>query len=41
MKNMLYHISTYKSPGSAVIAKSGKRFDNKDYRRSMEIPGPG
>lgn len=35
-------ISRYKSPGSAVISKSGRsRFDNKEIRRSMEIPGPG
>jgi hypothetical protein len=33
--------SKYRSSGGVVISKSGKRFDNRDMRRSMEIPGPG
>ena len=36
-----YAVSKYRSGGRAVISKSGKRFDNREYRRSMEIPGPG
>ena len=34
-------ISRYKSPGTAVISKESKRFDNSALKRSMEIPGPG
>lgn len=40
-KNGFYLASRYRSPGSAVISKNGRRFDNRDMRRSMEIPGPG
>lgn len=40
-KNGYYLYSKYKSPGNAIISKSGKRFDNRDMRRSMELPGPG
>ncbi len=40
-KNGYYAVSKYRSSGRAVISKSGKRFDNYDYRRSVEIPGPG
>ena len=34
-------MSRYKSPGTAVISKEGRRFDNSALKRSMEIPGPG
>lgn len=33
--------SKFRSPGGPVISRSGKRFDHRDQRRSMEIPGPG
>jgi hypothetical protein len=33
--------SRYKSPGNAVISRSGRRFDQKELRSSMENPGPG
>ena len=41
--NKLGHVvsSKFRSSGGPVIARSGKRFDNRDQRRSMEIPGPG
>ena len=40
-KNGYTVYSKYKSSGAAVISRSGKRFDNRDQRRSMEVPGPG
>eukprot|EP00347_Sterkiella_histriomuscorum_P008017 403346688 len=40
-KNGMCAFSRYKSSGSAVISKTGQRFDMKDLRRSMEMPGPG
>ncbi len=40
-KNGFTLSSKFKSSGAAVISKTGKRFDNRDMRRSMEIPGPG
>jgi hypothetical protein len=33
-KNGFYISSRYKSPGNAVISRSGKRFDDNDMRRS-------
>lgn len=40
-RNVFYLDSRYKSNGSAVISRSGQRFDNNDLRRSREVPGPG
>ena len=40
-KNGYTVYSKFRSSGGVVISKSGKRFDNRDMRRSMEIPGPG
>ena len=34
-------LSKYKSGGNAVISKGKERFDNRDLRRSVEVPGPG
>lgn len=34
-------VSRYKSPGNAVISRYGQRFENRDLRKSMDIPGPG
>lgn len=39
--NGFYAASKYRSAGRAVISKSGSRFDKKDHRRSVDIPGPG
>ncbi len=33
--------SRYKNQGRAVISRSGNRFDLREMRSSMEIPGPG
>ena len=33
--------SKFKSPGAISIAKNGERFDRKDLKRSIEVPGPG
>lgn len=40
-KNGFILFSKYKSPGGVVISKTGKRFDNRDQRRSLDVPGPG
>ena len=40
-KNGTIFYSKYKSPGSAVISKNGRRFDNTNEKNSMKIPGPG
>jgi hypothetical protein len=40
-KNGSIIFSKYKSPGSAVISKTGRRFDNREDRNSMDLPGPG
>ena len=41
-KNGNYVQSKYKTYGRAVISKSKQpRFDQRDHRVSMEIPGPG
>jgi hypothetical protein len=40
-KNGYTLYSKFRSSGGVVISKSGKRFDNRDMRRSMEVPGPG
>lgn len=40
-KNGFTLYSKFRSSGAAVISRTGKRFDNRDMRRSMEVPGPG
>ncbi len=33
--------SKFRSPGSVSFSQSGKRFDDSELKRSLEIPGPG
>jgi hypothetical protein len=40
-KNGYTVYSKYKSSGAIVISRGGKRFDNREQRKSMQIPGPG
>lgn len=40
-KNGFCMFSRYKNQGRAVISRSGNRFDLREMRNSMEIPGPG
>lgn len=40
-KNGFTVYSKYKSPGGAVISRSGRRFDSKELRNSVNLPGPG
>ena len=40
-KNGYTVYSKFKSSGAVVISRTGKRFDNRESRKSMDIPGPG
>ncbi|CDW71854.1 UNKNOWN [Stylonychia lemnae] len=40
-KNGYTIYSKFRSPGGAIISKTGERFDLRQHRKSVDIPGPG